>query len=349
MYVSHWALSISALQVQYQGRLTSSSPMRKMFFLSMDLITNSSSFYIITDVYGNEQAVNDVVALARNQAEMSLPKANALVEALESRNMEEAKAAYSALRPHYEAIEHLFLVFGDTDTDIDARPYAFMYGESYDPELIDDLIDVPGEIFKGSHRVEALIFREEDLENAIIWAKQLVKDYETLVSKLDDPSKYSEEVIFQGMTELAYEVAKKKFSSEEETFSDLSILIFYHNLEGIIEMVAPWQNQIQDASPEIGDRLQKALSEANKTLNSLIKRDENGSILEYNPYSTVDMTTRRKIQKDFYEVGEALEEVCHHTLSFNCWKQIYFLLAYFLENTTAILKQIHAGCYHSGY
>jgi hypothetical protein len=33
------------------------------------------------------------------------------------------------------------------------------------------------------------------------------------------------------LIELAYEVAKKKFSSEEETWSDLSVLIFYNNLQ----------------------------------------------------------------------------------------------------------------------
>ena len=246
-----------------------------------------------------------MVAFAKNQAEVSLPKARNLVQALETGSMDEAKAAYLALRPHYEAIEHLFLVFGDTDADIDARPYNYVYGEAYDPELI----DVPGAIFKGSHRIEYLIFRDEDLESAIIWAKQLVKDYETLVSKLEDSSNYSKEIIFRGITELAYEVAKKKFSSEEETFSDLSILIFYHNLEGVIEMVAPWQVQLQEASPEVADRLQKALGEANNTLNALVERDQDGNILEYAPYSSVNITTRRKIQNEFYEVGQALEEV----------------------------------------
>jgi hypothetical protein len=34
-----------------------------------------------------------------------------------------------------------------------------------------------------------------------------------------------------GLREVAVEVAKKKISSEEETWSDQSVLIFYNNLE----------------------------------------------------------------------------------------------------------------------
>jgi hypothetical protein len=37
--------------------------------------------------------------------------------------------------------------------------------------------------------------------------------------------------ILSGLITVAYEVAFKKFSSEEETWSDQSILIFYNNLE----------------------------------------------------------------------------------------------------------------------
>ncbi len=36
--------------------------------------------------------------------------------------------------------------------------------------------------------------------------------------------------VWHGVIELPYEDAFKKFSSEEETWSDLTILIFYNNL-----------------------------------------------------------------------------------------------------------------------
>lgn len=42
---------------------------------------------------------------------------------------------------------------------------------------------------------------------------------------------YSGAQIMAGLREVAIEVAKKKISSEEETWSDQSVLIFYNNLE----------------------------------------------------------------------------------------------------------------------
>lgn len=245
-----------------------------------------------------------MVAFARANAERSLPKAEVLVQALESGNDEAAKKAYLALRPGYEEIEHLYEVFGDTDSDIDARPYAYPYGEAYSPKLT----EIPGAIFKGSHRIETLLFRDNDTATALPWAKQLVTDYKTLIKKLEDDSSYSPEQIMHGVSELAYEVAKKKFSSEEETWSDLSILIFYHNLEGIKQMVAPWGAILEQKDPETAEQLSAAIAAANKTLEPFVQR-ENGAILGYTPYSKVDVPTRRAIQKAFYAVGLAVENV----------------------------------------
>lgn len=252
----------------------------------------------------NADAVKAVVAFARKNAEASLPKAEALLQALESGDKEAAEKAYLALRPGYEEIEHLYEVFGDTDSDIDARPYAYPYGEAYSPKLT----AIPGAVFKGSHRIETLLFRDNDTAAAVPWAKQMVTDYQTLIQKLEDDSSYSPEQIMHGVSELAYEVAKKKFSSEEETWSDLSILIFYHNLEGIKQMVAPWGAVLEQKDPEAAETLTTAIAAANKTLEPFVQR-ENGAIVGYTPYSEVDIPARRSIQKSFYDVGLAVENV----------------------------------------
>lgn len=88
-----------------------------------------------------------------------------------------------------------------------------------------------GACVQGSHRIEALLYRDNDLAAALPWAVQLLTDYKTLVAKLQDASAYTPSCIWYGIQELAVEVAKKKISSEEETWSDLSILIFHNNLE----------------------------------------------------------------------------------------------------------------------
>lgn len=56
-----------------------------------------------------------MVAFARAAAELSVTNAEALVAAIESGDLEAARAAYVTLRPEYEQIEHLYEVFGNTD------------------------------------------------------------------------------------------------------------------------------------------------------------------------------------------------------------------------------------------
>lgn len=245
-----------------------------------------------------------MVSFARSNAVESISLAQDLVKALKSGDKNASIAAYTALRPNYEEIEHLYEVFGHTDSDIDARPYAYPYGEAFNAQLT----EIPGAIFKGSHKIETMLFREDDLQGAIPWTEQLIKDYETLIEKLDDPSDYTPEAIMHGVAELAYEVAKKKFSSEEETYSDLSILIFYHNLAGIKNIMEPWFGALEESNPVSAEGLAKSIDTANTLLAPYVIRDGDGNIVRYEPYSSVNITTRRNIQKSFYDVGLAVED-----------------------------------------
>ena len=239
--------------------------------------------------------------------------------------------------------------------DIDARPYGFPYGEAYDSNEI----ATPGAIFKvwtlitrahcllvslfrplvldcnvqGSHRIEAILYRHGNVSAAIPWTEQLISDFMTLETKLEDATQYSAPQvgllklctktvldlylsslfpltlqIFNGMIELAFEVAKKKFSSEEETWSDLSVLIFYHNLKGIIEFVKPWQAELATVNQTLADQLEADLNAANTTLAALIETGPDGTVI-YTPYSDVSVETRAAIQKDFYQVALDLVEV----------------------------------------
>jgi iron uptake system EfeUOB component EfeO/EfeM len=57
----------------------------------------------------------EVFDFARQAAEKSIVNAEALLSALESGDLDASKSAYQQLRPEYEQIEHLYLVFSDTD------------------------------------------------------------------------------------------------------------------------------------------------------------------------------------------------------------------------------------------
>lgn len=75
---------------------------------------------------------------------------------LRTGNLDQAKAAYIAFRPYYEEIEVLCESFPDIDSDIDARPYAFVSG---DASCDADDPFARGQVYQGSHMVEALLYR----------------------------------------------------------------------------------------------------------------------------------------------------------------------------------------------
>ncbi|KAL4515948.1 hypothetical protein Ndes2526B_g00663 [Nannochloris sp. 'desiccata'] len=245
--------------------------------------------------------VEQVLEFARNAAQVSIENAESLLETLRSGDMAASRQAYLKLRPEYEQIEHLYEVFGDTDADIDARPDAFTYGEAIDPNQL----TTPGAIFKGSHRIEVLLYRDENVTAAIPFAELLIEDYKTLLTKLENAEDYTEEIIFAGLIEVAYEVAKKKFSSEEETWSDQSVLIFDNNLKGIIEMVKPFQSDLETTDTAVAQELQANLDAATAALAPFIESSADGNT--YTPYSTVPMEARKAIQEEFYNVALSLE------------------------------------------
>lgn len=140
----------------------------------------------------------------KEKAVEQLPLVEALATSIESGDLAAAQQAYIESRPPYEQIEVLALNFEDTDTDIDARPYAFDDGE----------LD---EAFKGFHRIETLIFRDRDLAAARPYAKELVTSIKTLMTNLEARDNFDSPSHFEGMIGLATEIPAKKISSEEET------------------------------------------------------------------------------------------------------------------------------------
>jgi iron uptake system component EfeO len=85
------------------------------------------------------------------------------------------------------------------------------------------------EKFVGFHRIERLLYRDDDLEAAVPYAEGLVESVEQLQTDLDQRENFDPVSHFEGMIGLANEVPSKKITSEEETFSEQSLLIFKQN------------------------------------------------------------------------------------------------------------------------
>lgn len=78
---------------------------------------------------------------------------------------------------------------------------------------------------------------------------------------------------FEGVIGLANEVAAKKISSEEETYSDQSILIYDNNFKGIKAAVAPFMPALMDAAPGAAANVDAAFAMAEASIAEYVNAD----------------------------------------------------------------------------
>lgn len=237
-----------------------------------------------------EAAVDAGLAYFRRRAADQIPLAEALREAIAGGEIEAAKRAYVAARPPYEEIEVLAASFPETDEAIDARPYAIAGGET-SPDYV------------SIHRIEAAIFRDGDLASALPFAEGLIESARTLINDLDRREAFSAGGSFDGMLALSEEVASKKISSEEETWSDQSLLIFFHNWRGIESQYTPFARLVGDANPDAAAAVADAFAAAFASIAEWPA--ENGI---FPPYSTVPPAARGAIVRASYALRDALAE-----------------------------------------
>jgi iron uptake system component EfeO len=222
----------------------------------------------------------------KTRAVEQLPLVEDLLAALQTGNLEAAKQAYIDARPPYEEIEVFAGSFEQEDSDIDARPYAFEEGEE-SPE------------FRGFHRVEALIFRDGNLADAVPYTEGLIASVNSLIEKLNDPSNFSSTDNFAGMITLATEVPAKKISSEEETWSDQSLLIFKHNWIGIYSQVEPFLSSLDSS---LAAEIKAGYEACMATVAPFFREGE----VAATPYSSLNAEQRRAIVEASYRFRDAL-------------------------------------------
>jgi iron uptake system component EfeO len=184
----------------------------------------------------------------------------ALASAIQSRDLGFSRIAYEAARHEYEQIEVYALAFSEIDRAIDARPYSFELGE-----------DDPG--FRGFHKIERALFRDGNLDVAQEYVTQLIESTSQLEDAVKNTSNFNVVGCFEGMIELSLEIASKKISGEEETFSDLSVLIFEKNWQGISVVYAPFAARSEVNGTSVG----AAVQEIFMSQQELVERIKNAS------------------------------------------------------------------------
>lgn len=229
------------------------------------------------------------LAYFRRRAAEQVPLVETLVAAIESRDLGWARSAYVEARPPYEEIEVLAASFEQTDFDIDARPYSFDDGES-------------SEDFRGFHRVESLIYRDCDLKAALPYARGLVESARELEEDLRRRESFDAVSHFEGMIGLATEVPARKISSEEETYSDQSLLIFYQNWRGIYNQFDPFVEEVEARDPGAAAEVTNAYVAARAMLEPHFVPGR----VDGTPYSLVGISERKRIVDAGHRYRDAL-------------------------------------------
>lgn len=229
----------------------------------------------------------------------------ALEDALSGGDFDAIKAAYIASRPPYEEIELLAPAekIGPLDGAIDWRPYALDGGED-NPE------------WQGFHRVERDLYRDDNITAATKSLKQLqgkVDELCTILSAAE--SSVTPQNNLDGQLALAYELPAKKLSSEEETWSDSTLMIYRHNIIGVYSQFAPFK-KVRGLDQALAAKVDGQYENVKAVYNKIDPNGFGAKDGKSRKYSSVGEGERKELTEAAYNFAGAIKSV-HDALSEN--------------------------------
>ncbi|MFE3777511.1 iron uptake system protein EfeO, partial [Amycolatopsis sp. NPDC059090] len=182
------------------------------------------------------------------------------VAAVKANKADEAKAEYARTRVFYERIEPVAEKFGDLDPSIDAR--------EADVE--------PGQQFTGFHRLEKDLWTTGLKPDSPQIADKLLTDVKALVAKTKT-LQLSVLDLANGAKGLLDEVATKKITGEEETFSHTDLWDFQANLDGSKGAIAALRPILQERDATLVSTLDKEFA----NVQGLLDKTRSGDGFKY--------------------------------------------------------------------
>ncbi|EFL10959.1 MULTISPECIES: iron uptake system protein EfeO [Actinomycetes] len=182
------------------------------------------------------------------------------VAAVKAGKVDEAKAEYARTRVFYERIEPVAEKFGDLDPSIDAR--------EADVE--------PGQQFTGFHRLEKDLWTTGLKPDSPQIADKLLTDVKALVAKTKT-LQLSVLDLANGAKGLLDEVATKKITGEEETFSHTDLWDFQANLDGSKGAIAALRPILQERDAALVSTLDKEFA----NVQGLLDKTRSGDGFKY--------------------------------------------------------------------
>lgn len=209
----------------------------------------------------------------------------AFTNAVKSGDIEKAKQIYPLARMHYERSEPIAEVFGDLDPEIDAREG-----------------DVPASEWRGYHRIEKGLWKENTTVGYEQYADQLLKDVKLLRAKVETV-KVTPDLLITGAVDLLNEVSTSKVTGEEDRYSHTDLYDFAANVQGaekIYELLKPaLEKKDKNISEEIGSHF----DQVNQLLNQHKKGDG------YVPYTELTSAQVKELSQAIDALAEPLSKM----------------------------------------
>ncbi|MFF5803387.1 iron uptake system protein EfeO [Streptomyces sp. NPDC012746] len=230
----------------------------------------------------------------QQQADETLPKAQAFVDAVKAGDVEAAKKAYAPSRIGWERTEPVAESFGDIDPKIDVREDGLEAGQD------------PAKDWTGWHRLEKSLWADNKIGDT---EKKLA---DTLMADLTDWTKkigtaeITPTSMANGAKELLDEVASGKVTGEEERYSRTDLVDFKANIEGAQKAYELLKPVAAKNDPALAGELDKQFA-AMTTLLDKYRADKSG--YDFQSYDTVKDDQRKELSDAVSALGEPLSKL----------------------------------------
>ncbi|MFF1447096.1 iron uptake system protein EfeO [Streptomyces sp. NPDC058274] len=237
-----------------------------------------------------DKAVAAYREYAQEQADATLPKAEAFAKAVKDGDIEAAKKEFAGSRLGWERTEPVAESFGDIDPKVDVRA--------------DGLED--GQKWTGWHRLEKSLWQDKKIGTAEkTLADQLVtdlKDWQQRVGKaVITPTSMA-----NGAKELLDEVATGKVTGEEDRYSHTDLSDFKGNVEGAQKAYELLKPVAKENDAALTTELDKQFAALN-TLLDKYRTDKNS--YDFTSYDKVGGADRKELSDAVNALAEPLSKL----------------------------------------
>ncbi|MFD9271214.1 iron uptake system protein EfeO [Streptomyces goshikiensis] len=241
-----------------------------------------------------DAAVSAYRTYVQEQADETLPKAQAFADAVKAGDVEAAKKAYAVSRIGWERTEPVAESFGDIDPKVDVREDGLEAGQD------------PAKDWTGWHRLEKSLFQDGKITD------QDKKLADTLMADLTDWQKKVGQAeitptsMANGAKELLDEVATGKVTGEEERYSHTDLVDFKANVEGAQKAYELLKPTAEKNDPALVKQLDTQFSALGVLLDRY-RADKNG--YDFTFYDKVGDAERKELSDGVNSLAEPLSKL----------------------------------------